>query len=81
MLKSILTATVFASALIVPALATEMKCDDATMTMMEKQMKGMKDMAMKDKAMQEMGMAKDAMKMMKMDDCMKHMENTRKTMQ
>lgn len=73
MLKPILTGAIVASALTLPALGAEMKCDDATMMSMDKQMMGMKDMGTKAKAMKEMEMAREAMKMNKMDDCMMHM--------
>lgn len=74
MLKLILTAAIVGT-LAVPALAAEMKCDEATMASMDKMMMGMKDMGTKAKAMKEMDMAKDAMKMNKMDDCKRHMNN------
>ena len=73
MLKSILIAAILSTALALPAVGAEMKCDEASMKMMENQMMGMKDMGTKDKAMKEMEMAKDAMKMNKMDDCKMHM--------
>jgi hypothetical protein len=81
MLKITLAAAVLAGALAMPAMAEDMmKCDEATMMKMDKDVDGMKDMAMKDKAMKEMTMAKDSMKMNKMDDCMMHMENAHKSM-
>lgn len=51
MLKLILTAAIVSSALALPALGAEMKCDDATMKSMDKMMMGMKDMGTKAKAM------------------------------
>jgi hypothetical protein len=80
MLKTALATAVLVVALAVPAMAMEMKCDDASMTMMKTQMDGMKDMAMKDKAMKEMDMAKGSMKMNKMEDCKKHMDKAMKSM-
>lgn len=75
----------FAAALIavaLPALADDMmmKCDDATMMKMDKDVDGMSDMAMKAMAMKEMTMARDAMKMGNMDTCMTHMEKAHKHM-
>lgn len=57
-----------------------MKCDDATLMKMDKDIGGMSDMAMKDMAMKEVSMAKDAMKMGDMDGCMMHMEKAHKSM-
>lgn len=53
-----------------------MKCDDATMTMMQTEMDAMTDPAMKtnkDMAMKQMDMAKTAMKDNKTDECMMNM--------
>lgn len=82
MLKLCLAATVIAAVIALPALADDMmmKCDDATVMKMDKDVDGMQDMAMKDMAMKEMTMAKDAMKMGKMDTCMMHMEKAHKHM-
>jgi len=82
MLKITLAAAVLAGALAMPAMAEAMmmKCDEATMMKMDKDIDGMKDMAMKDKAMKEMTMAKDSMKMNKADDCMMHMDKAHKSM-
>jgi hypothetical protein len=80
MLKLTLTAIILAGAFAVPAMADDMmKCDDASMMKMDKQIDGVKDMAMKDKAMKEGMMAKDSMKMNKMDDCKMHMDNAMKS--
>ncbi|UVC07100.1 hypothetical protein IHQ71_17925 [Rhizobium sp. TH2] len=82
MLKITLAAAVLAGALAMSPLAhaMTMKCDEATLMKMDKDIDGMKDMAMKDKAMKEMTMAKDSMKMNKMDDCVMHMDNAHKSM-
>ena len=82
MLKITLAAAVLAGAFAMPAMAEDMmmKCDDATMMKMDKDIEGMKDVAMKDMAMKEMTMAKDSMKMNKMDDCMMHMDKAHKNM-
>lgn len=82
MLKLTFAAAMLIGALTVPAMAEDMmmKCDEASMMKMDKDVEGMKDMAMKDMAMKEMTMAKDAMKMNKMDDCMMHMEKAHKSM-
>ena len=81
MLKITLAAAVLAAAFAVPAMADDMmKCDDAAIMKMDKDVEGMKDMAMKEMAMKEMTMAKDSMKMNKMDDCMMHMEKAHKSM-
>jgi hypothetical protein len=81
MLKLTLAAALIVGAFAVPAMADDMmKCDEASMMKMDKDVEGMKDMAMKEKAMGEMTMAKDSMKMNKMDDCMMHMENAHKSM-
>jgi hypothetical protein len=80
MLKFTLTAAFLAAVFAAPAMADDMmKCDDASMMKMDKQVEGVKDMAMKDKAMKEMAMAKDSMKMNKMDDCKMHMDNAMKS--
>lgn len=80
--KLILAVAFIAAAGAIPALADDMmmKCDDATLMKMDKDVDGMKDMAMKDMAMKEMTMAKDAMKMGKLDTCMMHMEKAHKSM-
>jgi len=80
MLKLSLAAALIAVAM--PAMADDMmmKCDDATVMKMDKDVDGMSDMAMKDMAMKEMTMAKDAMKMGDMDMCKTHMEKAHKTM-
>ena len=82
MLKLTIAAVVLAGAFAIPATAEDMmaKCDEASMMKLDKDVEGMKDMAMKDKAMKEVTMAKDSMKMNKMDDCMMHMENAHKSM-
>lgn len=82
MLKITLAAVVLAGAFAMPAMAEDMmmKCDEATMMKMDKDVDGMKDMGMKDKAMKEMMMAKDSMKMNKMDDCVMHMGKAHKSM-
>lgn len=82
MLKITLAAAVLVGVFAMPAAAEDMmsKCDDASMMKLEKDVDGMKDMAMKDKAMKEVTMAKDSMKMNKMDDCMMHMDNAHKSM-
>lgn len=82
MLKLSIAAVFITVTCAMPVLADDMmmKCDDATVMKMDKDVDGMKDMAMKDMAMKEMTMAKDAMKMGKMDTCMMHMENAHKNM-
>ena len=82
MLKLSLAAALVAGAFAMPALADDMmmKCDDATVMKMDKDVDGMQDMAMKDMAMKEMTMAKDAMKMGKLDTCMVHMQEAHKHM-
>ena len=82
MLRMTLAVATLAIAFTMPALADDMmmKCDDATMMKMHKDVQGMADMAMKEKAMAEMNMAMDSMKMNKPDDCMMHMNNARKSM-
>lgn len=60
-----------------------MKCDDASMMMMQGEMDKMTDPAMKeqkDMAMKEMEMAKTAMKDGKMEDCTMHMDEAMKGM-
>jgi hypothetical protein len=82
MQKITLAAAVLAGAFAMPAMAEAMtmKCDEATIMKMDKDVDGMADMAMKEKAMKEMTMAKDAMKMNKTDDCIMHMDNAHKSM-
>ena len=63
-----------------PALAADMKCDDAAMKEMNTKAMAMKDEKMKKMAMDEMTMAMDSMKAKKMDDCMMHMNNAAKSM-
>jgi hypothetical protein len=63
-----------------PAVAMDMKCDEATMSQMNTQTMGMKDEAMKKDAMNHMAMAKTAMDEKKMDDCMMHMNAAHKAM-
>jgi hypothetical protein len=85
MQKSILVAAAFVIAFIQPAFAqdTMMKCDDASMMKVQKEMDAMTDASMKDQkemAMKEMDMAKEAMKANKTDDCTMHMEGAMKAM-
>jgi hypothetical protein len=81
MLRLALSATLFAGLFVTPALADDMmKCDEADLMKMDKDIEGMKDMAMKEKAMKELTMAKDSMKMNKMDHCVMHMDNAHKSM-
>jgi hypothetical protein len=82
MLKSTIAAALLGLAFTAPAYADEMmKCDDASMKMMQGEMDKMTDPAMKDKkemAMKEMEMAMASMKDGKTDDCMMHMEGAMK---
>jgi hypothetical protein len=85
MQKSILVAAAFVIAFIQPAFAqdTMMKCDDASMMKVQKEMDAMTDASMKDQkemAMKEMDMAKEAMKANKTDDCTMHIEGAMKAM-
>ena len=57
-------------------MSMNMKCDDASMAMMQTQMDAMTDPAMKankDEAMKHMDLAKTSMKDNKADECMGHM--------
>jgi hypothetical protein len=77
MLKSTIAAALLGFAFIVPAQADDMKCDDASMKMMQGEMDKVTDASMKDKkdaAMKEMEMAMTSMKDGKTDDCMMHMK-------
>jgi len=81
MLKFATVTALIIGASAMPALADDMmKCDDASLMKMDKDVEAMTDMAMKDKAMKELTMARDSMKMNKMDDCMMHMDNVHKSM-
>ena len=77
--KVVYVAAVLAFAVAGPALAQDtLKCDDASMMMMQQQMDAMTDPAMKEKkdmAMQEMTKAKESMTANQTDDCMMHMKN------
>ena len=58
------------------SMSMTMKCDDASITMMQTEMDAMADPAMKankDMAMKHMDLAKASMKDSKTDDCMMHM--------
>ena len=58
------------------SMSMTMKCDDASMTMMQTEMDTMADPAMKankDMAMKHLDLAKASMKDSKTDDCMMHM--------
>ena len=80
-MKITLAAALVVAAFAAPATADDMmKCDDASIMKMDKDVEGMKDIAMKEMAMKEMAMAKDAMKMNKADDCIMHMEKAHKNM-
>ena len=81
MLKLIFAAGLLAGTVAMPAMADEMmKCDEATLMKMDKDVENIKDMASKDMAMKELTMARDSMKMNKMDDCAMHMGNAHKSM-
>jgi hypothetical protein len=84
MMKLLFGAAVLGLALTAPAYADDMmKCDDATMMMMQTEMDAVTDAAMMEKkemAMKEMEMAKTSMKDGKMDDCTMHMGEAKKTM-
>ena len=61
-----------------------MKCDDATLAMMQKNMDALTDSAMKankDAAMKSLDMAKTSMKDKKSDECMAHMGEAMDVMQ
>ena len=80
MRTSLIIAAILSAVAATPALAMDMKCDDATMSKMNTEMMGMKDEAMKKDAMNHMEMAKTAMSEKKMDDCMMHMNAAQKSM-
>ena len=90
MLKSLIVAAGFALTAINPVLAQDamksdamMKCDDASMMMVQQEMDKMTDDAMKmqkEEAMKSMDMAKDAMKMNKTDECTMHLNEASKAM-
>ena len=66
------------------SMSMTMKCDDASMAMMQTEMDAMTDPAMKankDMAMKSMDMAKASMKDSKADECMSHMGDAMGAMQ
>lgn len=83
MLKSIIAAGGFALAAINPVFAEDatMKCDDASIMMVQQDMDKMTDDSMKmhkEEAMKAMDMAKEAMKMNKTDECAMHLDEASK---
>jgi hypothetical protein len=63
-----------------PAMAMDMKCDEASMSMMKSDIDGTKDASMKKMASDHMMMAQQSMKAGKMDDCKMHMGEAMKSM-
>jgi hypothetical protein len=63
-----------------PAMAADMKCDDATMMKMHNDMEAMKNGKKKMGAMHEMEMAKASMEKKDEKGCMMHMEKAMKMM-
>lgn len=84
MLKISLAALALGLTFAAPVYAMDdMKCDDASMMMMQGEMDKMTDAAMKDQkdmAMKEMEMAKTAMIDKKDDECMMHMKKAEEEM-
>ena len=80
MLRITVAAALFGLAFLSPASAADMKCDEATMTMMQDDMNKMSDQKAKEAAMKHMEMAKSSMKDNKMDDCMMHLKEAEKNM-
>ena len=81
MLKATLVIAAVATALsLTPAIAQDMKCDEATMSSMNTKVMGMKDQAMMKEAQNHMALAKTSMESKKMDDCMMHMKEAQKSM-
>ncbi len=82
MLKFVIAATVAGMFSIAPAFADDMmKCDDANMMKMQKEIDADTNPAMKkqvDMANGEMKMAMDAMHAKKMDDCEMHLNKAAK---
>ena len=63
-----------------PAMAMDMKCDNASMAMMKTDVDGMKDASKKKMATDHMMMAQQSMKAGKMADCKMHMDEAMKSM-
>lgn len=84
MFKTLFSAATLSLILAAPSYAMDdMKCDDASMMMMQGEMDKMTDAAMKDQkdmAMKEMEMAKTAMIDKKDDECMMHMKKAEEEM-
>ena len=62
------------------AMAMDVKCDNASMSMMKTEVDGMKDANMKKMASDHMMMAQQSMKAHKMADCKMHMDEAMKSM-
>ena len=75
---TLVTGIVAAALSFTPALAMDMKCDDATMSMMNTKVSGMKDDAMKKTAMTQMHDAQAAMMKKKEKSCLAHMKAAEK---
>lgn len=84
MFKTLAAASIFTLAALSPALAEDMKCDEATLMKMTEQNEAMTDEAMKDQkemAMKELAMAKEAMAAKDDAKCMTHMDAAMKGME
>lgn len=80
MLKLALAISTLAFISSMPAMADDMmmKCDEATVMKMDKEVDAISDPSMKEMAMKDMMMAKESMKMNKMDECIAHMGKAHK---
>jgi hypothetical protein len=63
-----------------PAMAMDVKCDDASMASMKTEIDGMKDAKMQKMAMSEMDKAGAAMKKHQMKSCVAHMKKAMTSM-
>lgn len=80
MLRTAFAAAAFAFVVAQPAFAEDamMKCDEASMMKVEKDIEMTSDAMKKDAAMKEMDMAKEAMKMKENDKCAMHLDGAMK---
>ena len=81
MIKILAASAMLGIAIITPAYAQDMICDEPTLTQMKAKVDATTDAAKKEAAMKEYDMAMEAMKTNKMDECKTHMSATEKSLQ
>jgi hypothetical protein len=81
MIKILAASAMLVIAMIAPAYAQDVMCDEPTLTAMKAKIDAATDAAKKEAAMKEYALAMEAMKAKKADECKAHMSSTEKSLQ